>query len=1016
MGTTSTKLRRYLQSGDEYNVLKTLHTHPDFLRNFDCNQPLSSDAYQNSAVHLAAKFGIKPLIRIFLFDLNGNPNVTNAFRQTALHLINQIPRQQKQHQSNTSDGNRRSGVSVAIQERRAMCTAIILQWKRQCSSIEDIDRNDNESVNISAIDANGNTALHYAAASGLFKSVQLLVDWGIALFIKNKEGDTACDLAENNRFFDIAAYLEVAMVFGNEKQRQSASTSTINNAIEYLMNGGNNGLRQQDLQEAKDQLLVETSDMFHITLFAAEALLRNYEWSREVLLEDWIRSPKSCFEKAGIPPPSDEECCELTSHQVHLARSESLINTNFTCGICLMEISEFDSNLLIPCNHLFCANCWREYLTMKIEEGDVYAIFCPAYECIHLVPVELLESVVSPEVIRRYLQIDLNVFVETNPKIKWCPAPGCGKAVRISESDLPLLKEPVVIGSAPPLPAISHAVDCGSGHYFCWECLNNAHAPCGCTLWEEWLFKVCDIKPEELRKSYAITEEAANNLWLIKHSKQCPKCKAHIQKLDGCNHMKCSKCKHDFCWVCLEPWRKHSSATGGYFKCNRSEVVQKVRENVIQMKKDALARNSEVYDIKRFVRHYTRYKMNEDTGKSEQEMLPAVKNKEYILLRKWQKLKKSDGCEETEEDTTKQAFLTNAVLELCKTRRVLCGAYVYSYYLDNHTYSETLNDYIEDLESAAEVVSKIVRGAYVKCSRNKVIELTCKVKRKRIEFLKTISQGLNICETSPKPKRRRRVRRRRPYFPKLKIDPFTNDYYFEDSEVERELLESLNDDPVIKLDSKNPWVKDSSGKHANLAIYDWPEEDDEDDDLEDCDDEDNDSDFESLGICKRKGCFRRRVKNPRSNEVHDYCSLKCKQLAEIEKEEINRPKIEHDDSMDLTLAVEMSKLQAIEAKQSRQSMSLQDDDSSLLSLDESGTSIFDAIIGDISRPASNVKEIASSSTSRGKQSVAHRAISFFLKSPYNNPSTSKNLNDNYVDNKIEKELFADNDVDDRIYF
>ena len=35
------------------------------------------------------------------------------------------------------------------------------------------------------------------------------------------------------------------------------------------------GLQAQDLQEAKDQLLVETSDMLHIPLFTAEALLRD---------------------------------------------------------------------------------------------------------------------------------------------------------------------------------------------------------------------------------------------------------------------------------------------------------------------------------------------------------------------------------------------------------------------------------------------------------------------------------------------------------------------------------------------------------------------------------------------------------------------------------------------------------------------------------------------------------------------------------------------------------------------
>ena len=30
------------------------------------------------------------------------------------------------------------------------------------------------------------------------------------------------------------------------------------------------------MQEAKDQLLVETSDMLHVPLFTAEALLRNH--------------------------------------------------------------------------------------------------------------------------------------------------------------------------------------------------------------------------------------------------------------------------------------------------------------------------------------------------------------------------------------------------------------------------------------------------------------------------------------------------------------------------------------------------------------------------------------------------------------------------------------------------------------------------------------------------------------------------------------------------------------------
>jgi len=124
----------------------------------------------------------------------------------------------------------------------------------------------------------------------------------------------------------------------------------------------------------------------------------------------------------------------------------------------------------------------------------------------------------------------------------------------------------------------SHAVDCGNGHFFCWECLKEAHAPSGCDQWLQWLHKVVTIKPEELKTTCSESEEAANCYWLVSNCKACPNCKSPIQKNEGCNHMKCCKCKFDFCWVCLDAWKKHSSATGGYFRCNRYEATHKADE------------------------------------------------------------------------------------------------------------------------------------------------------------------------------------------------------------------------------------------------------------------------------------------------------------------------------------------------------------------------------------------------------------------------------------------------------
>lgn len=43
------------------------------------------------------------------------------------------------------------------------------------------------------------------------------------------------------------------------------------------------------------------------------------------------------------------------------------------------------------------------------------------------------------------------------------------------------------------------------------------------------------------------------------------------------------QCKYDFCWICLEEWKKHSSSTGGYYRCTRYEVIQQVEEQSKEM-------------------------------------------------------------------------------------------------------------------------------------------------------------------------------------------------------------------------------------------------------------------------------------------------------------------------------------------------------------------------------------------------------------------------------------------------
>uniref|UniRef100_A0A131Y3K0 RBR-type E3 ubiquitin transferase n=1 Tax=Ixodes ricinus TaxID=34613 RepID=A0A131Y3K0_IXORI len=866
MGTASGKFRRYLVNGDEYSALQVFESNPELHKTVDPNCFYWDPANQCTPLHLAARHAMKPLLRVFLEDMQGDPNLRTGKGETALHLASRVP----------WNGQARTSSAAS---RRAACLALLVLWRGS----------EGETVLLDAQDQDGNTALHYAAASGIKKCVELLVSQKASLFVENNQKETACDVASRAHHTSVAEYLEIKMVFSDRVTIEPEEQLLTVDASDK----GSTGLRPQDLQEAKDLLLVETSDMLHVPLFTAEALLRTHDWSQVALLEAWVQDPVGCCLGAGVQPTTSA----LHARDVGPGLDPRLVTQEFQdaslnspraqachlppktpCDICSEPMR--DDPVAVPCQHQFCFSCWQCYLTLKIQEGSVQGIVCPAVDCPQLVPVDVIEQLVSPEMVRRYLQFDIEAFVETNPDIKWCPWAGCGRAVK-----LPVIaKPPVLPHRAPP---VSHAVDCGNGHYFCWECLGGAHAPCSCDLWKQWRTKVAEIKPEELQSACCHTEDAANSLWMVTNSKPCPSCKSPIQKNEGCNHLKCCKCKHDFCWVCLDPWRKHNSATGGYFRCNRFEAVNRAEVRAGIMISEAETKNKEMQELKRFAHYYTRFKEHESSHQTEEALLERAAEKEERWL---------SELGPGEENQSQARFLCSAVQELLRARRILCGSYAYGFYLDEDGYGRTVFELMQrDLEEASGKLSGMLCGRHLRCPRRVVVEAADRVARKRLELLRAVAQGLVPPESPP---RAPRGVRKRPYPTVLGLDPP------EDEQVLLALLESVGDAPL-----DDPWVKDVRGCHANVAaLFDWPPENDSNSDSADEDTEDLFGDV--LGVCSRDGCNRPRARNPRTREMHEHCSFKCHRLDR--NKDVRPARYEAEFSMDLLIALEMSRLQMIE--------------------------------------------------------------------------------------------------------
>ncbi|KAM3822235.1 ankyrin repeat and IBR domain-containing protein 1 isoform 2-T2 [Vipera latastei] len=744
MGNTTTKFRKALTNGDENLACQIYESNPQLKESLDPNISYGEPYQHNTPLHYAARHGMNRILGTFLFVRDGNPNKRNVHNETSMHLLCMGP------QIMISDGALQPRLTRPFEDdfRRADCLQMILKWKGA-----KLDQGEYERAAIDAVDNKKNTPLHYAAASGMKTCVELLVKHGGDLFAENENKDTPCDCAEKQHHKELALNLESQMVFSRDPEAESieAEYAALDKKEPY------EGLRPQDLRKLKDMLIVESADMLQAPLFTAEALLRAHDWDREKLLEAWMTNPENCCQRSGVqmptPPPSGYNAWDtlpsprtprttrssITSPD-EISLSPGDIETTM-CEICMCNISIFEDPVDMPCGHEFCRACWEAFLNMKIQEGEAHNIFCPAYDCFQLVPVEIIESVVSKEMDKRYLQFDIKAFVENNPSIKWCPTPACERAVRLTRQgsnttgsetlSFPLLRAP--------------AVDCGKGHLFCWECLGEAHEPCDCETWKNWLQKITEMKPEELVGVSEAYEDAANCLWLLTNSKPCANCKSPIQKNEGCNHMQCAKCKYDFCWICLEEWKKHSSSTGGYYRCTRYEVIQHVEEQSKEMTAEAEKKHKRFQELDRFMHYYTRFKNHELSYQLEQRLLKTAKEKMEQLSRAL------GGSEGSCPDTT---FIEDAVQELLKTRRILKCSYPYGFFLEPKSTKKEIFELMQtDLEMVTEDLAQKVNRPYLRTPRHKIIRAACLVQQKRQEFLASVARGVAPADSPEAPRR-----------------------------------------------------------------------------------------------------------------------------------------------------------------------------------------------------------------------------------------------------------------------
>lgn len=120
-----------------------------------------------------------------------------------------------------------------------------------------------------------------------------------------------------------------------------------------------------------------------------------------------------------------------------------------------------------------------------------------------------------PELDDRFVRHLSASYVDDNKRIKWCPSvPHCGNAIRVDGTSTCDVVQ----------------VECTCGQQFCFACSSQAHSPCTCALWDHW------------SRKYEAESESIS--WIRDKTKECPSCHRRVEKIDGCDTMRCKCWQH----------------------------------------------------------------------------------------------------------------------------------------------------------------------------------------------------------------------------------------------------------------------------------------------------------------------------------------------------------------------------------------------------------------------------------------------------------------------------------------
>lgn len=248
---------------------------------------------------------------------------------------------------------------------------------------------------------------------------------------------------------------------------------------------------------------------------------------------------------------------KLFFNEIESAINEKIIaDVKEECSICLRDLSTDDMYTLQNCQHVFCKDCLKQYVSTQLNDG-AKKIVCPSRDCSKSLSAVDLAALGFADTISQIAKNILQEKIQQVPNAYLCPNEYCQDAI-IPHLDDPFIKlEERSLQEGPKFSqkflhffsknknSATNAIEdthhtCRScGYTYCKQCLKNHPSKMSCKKF---------TKRQKATKRGEKQVLSGKN----KHFKPCPLCKVIIEKHEGCNHMLCTNCHHRFFWSSLK--------------------------------------------------------------------------------------------------------------------------------------------------------------------------------------------------------------------------------------------------------------------------------------------------------------------------------------------------------------------------------------------------------------------------------------------------------------------------------